>query len=285
MSILGEVREIDSLKNLRGKIRTIPQTDETLSKKGYSADAKVVGDALKERVKRTEIVDNLTTDDPTKVVSARQAFLIGKQLASINLSEASTVGYNNAESGLNAVNMQGAIDEVAEGVKNSVSKKGNSMIEGGALQVRNVDNGYGTFSKNNSAAEDYGTQMMDISSDGKTAKVNVSAKLNLMTFVDNAGNIRDVFHEGNKPFGSYVGNGIDNEKNIDTKGIGRLILVYNQKHFSFVTPEGALVVKLATGAVSWIDGAKAYFLNGVLSLHTTNAAFNEVDATYHYQVI
>lgn len=285
MSILGDVKDIESLRNLRGKIRTIPQTDETLTKKGYSADAKVVGDALKERIKITDIIDDLTSDDPKKVASARTVFLLAKQIASITLSEAGTVGYDNTNSGLNAVNMQGVGDELAEMVKNSVSKKGNSMIEGGALQVRNVDNGYGTFSKNNSVAEDYGTQMMDIASDGKTAKVNVSAKLNLMTFVDNAGNIRDVFHEGNKPFGSYVGNGIDNEKNIDTKGIGRLILVYNQKHFSFVTPEGALVVKLATGAVSWIDGAKAYFLNGVLSLHTTNAAFNEVDATYHYQVI
>ena len=285
MSILGDVKDIESLRNLRGKIRTIPQTDETLTKKGYSADAKVVGDALKERIKITDIIDDLTSDDPKKVASARTVFLLAKQIASITLSEAGTVGYYNTKSGLDAINMQGVGDELAEMVKNSVSKKGNSMIEGGALQVRNVDNGYGTFSKNNSVAEDYGTQMMDIASDGKTAKVNVSAKLNLMTFVDNAGNIRDVFHEGNKPFGSYVGNGIDNEKNIDTKGIGRLILVYNQKHFSFVTPEGALVVKLATGAVSWIDGAKAYFLNGVLSLHTTNAAFNEVDATYHYQVI
>ena len=285
MSILGDVKDIESLRNLRGKIRTIPQTDETLTKKGYSADAKVVGDALKERIKITDIIDDLTSDDPKKVASARTVFLLAKQIASITLSEAGTVGYDNTNSGLNAVNMQGVGDELAEMVKNSVSKKGNSMIEGGALQVRNADNGYGSFSKNNSAAEDYGTQMKDIASDGKTAKVNVSAKLNLMTFVDNAGNIRDVFHEGNKPFGSYVGNGIDNEKNIDTKGIGRLILVYNQKHFSFVTPEGALVVKLATGAVSWIDGAKAYFLNGVFSLHTTNAAFNEVDATYHYQVI
>ena len=285
MSILGDVKDIESLRNLRGKIRNIPQTDETLTKKGYSADAKVVGDALKERIKITDIIDDLTSDDPKKVASARTVFLLAKQIASITLSEAGTVGYDNTNSGLNAVNMQGVGDELAEMVKNSVSKKGNSMIEGGALQVRNVDNGYGTFSKNNSVAEDYGTQVMDIASDGKTAKVNVSAKLNLMTFVDNAGNIRDVFHEGNKPFGSYVGNGIDNEKNIETKGIGRLILVYNQKHFSFVTPEGALVVKLATGAVSWIDGAKAYFLNGVLSLHTTNAAFNEVDATYHYQVI
>ena len=200
MSIEGNVTEIESLKALRGKITTIPQVDYTLTKKGYSADAKVTGDAINERVKYRDIVDNMITDDPEKVASARQVFLIGKQLASINLSEASTVGYNNADSGLNAQNMQGAIDELAEGVENSVSKTGDSMIEG-SLHIRSANNGYGTFSKNNSATVDYGTQMMDIASNGKTAKVNVSAALNLFTFVDNEGNIRDVFHEGNRPFG------------------------------------------------------------------------------------
>ena len=284
MSIIGDVGKNDSVKSLRGKISSIPQTDETLSKKGLSADAKVVGDALKERIKYTDIIDNLTTDDPNKPASSRQVFLLGKQLASINLSEASTVGYNNANSGLNASNMQGAIDEVAQGVKNSVSQKGNSMIEG-VLHIRNAENGYGSFSKNNSATEDYGTQLIDVASNGKTAKMNVSAALNLLTFVDNTGNIRDIFHEGNKPFGSYEGNGIENERIIDTKGISRLMLVYNQQYFSFVTPEGALVVKLATGAVSWIPSTKVFFLNGKLTLHTVSSAFNEVDVTYHYQVI
>ena len=284
MAVEGKAKSNESWKNLRGKIHSIPQTDETLTKAGWSADAKIVGDAFKERIKYTDIIDNMITDNPDKPASARQVFLIGKQLASINLSEASTVGYNNAESGLNAQNMQGAIDELAEGVENSVSKTGDSMIEG-SLHIRSANNGYGTLSKNNSLTDDYGTQMMDVANNGKTAKVNVSAILNLLTFVDNEGNIRDVFHEGNKPFGSYVGDGIENERNVETKGISRLMLVYNKNYFSFVTPEGALVIKLATGAVSWIDGAKVFFLNGKLTLHTANSAFNEVDVTYHYQVI
>lgn len=284
MSVEGDVKNTESLKALRGKIKTIPCVDETLTKKGYSADAKVVGDALKERLTIRDIVDNMTTDDPEKVASSRQVFLIAKQLATINLSEASTVGYNNAESGLNAQNMQGAIDELAEDVKGSVSKTGDSMIDG-ALHVRNADNGYGSFNKNNSATEDYGTQMMDHSADGRTAKVSVSGAYNKLSYTGNDGQVRDIHHEGNKPWGNYTGTGITNERIIDTKGIGRLILVYNRNYFSFVVPEGALVIKLTTGAVSWIDGAKVYFLNGELKLYTSNAAFNEVDTTYYYQVI
>lgn len=284
MSITGNVTQNDSPKALRGKITTIPRTDETLTKKGWSADAKVVGDALKERINFKDIIDNMVTDNPNKPASARQVFLIRKQLASINLSEASTVGYNNTNSGLNAQNMQGAIDELAEGVENSVSKTGESMIEG-TIHIRNANNGYGSFGKNNSDSADYGTQIIDAASNGKTAKINVNAGLNLLTFVDNEGNIRDIFHEGNKPFGSYAGNGIENERIIDTKGISRLMLVHNQQYFSFVTPEGALVVNLTTGAVSWIASTKAFFLNGKLTLHTTNSAFNEAGVTYHYQVI
>lgn len=284
MGVEGNVKNVDSLKALRGRVTSIPQTDETLTKKGYAADAQVVGDALKEKIDIRNIVDDMKTDDPKKVPSARQVFLIAKQLASINLSEASTVGYNNSESGLNSQNMQGAIDELAEGVKNSVSKDGDSLIEG-ALHVRNADNGYGTFNKNNSATEDYGTQMMDHASDGRTAKVSVSAAYDKLSYIGNNGQVRDIFHEGNKPFGSYNGTGITNERIIDTKGIGRLMLVYNQNHFSFVVPEGALVIKLATGAVSWIDGGKVFYLNGELKLYTNNAAFNEVDTTYYYQVI
>ena len=284
MSVEGNVNEIESLKALRGKITTIPQVDNTLTKKGYSADAKVTGDAINERIKYRDIADNMITDDPEKVASARQVFLIGKQLASINLSEASTVGYDNDNSGLNAQNMQGAIDELALGVKNSVSKAGNNLIDG-TLSVRNADNGYGTFSKNNSAKEDYGTQMMDHAIDGRIAKVSVCGALDSFTYTGNDGQVRDVHHEGNKPFGSYIGDGIANERNINTKGIGRLILVYNHNYFSFVTPEGALVAKLSTGSISWIEGAKAYFLNGKLGLHTNNSAFNEVDEVYYYQVI
>lgn len=284
MSVEGNVKELESLNALRGKVTSIPQVDETLTKKGYSADAKVVGDALEERVRIKDIVDNMITDDAEKVASARQVFLIGKQLATINLSEASTVGYSNATSGLNAQNMQGAIDEVAEGVKNSVSKTGDSLVEG-TVSFRSADNGYGTLSKNNTVSEDLGTQINDRASNGKSAKINVCGTSDSFTYTGNDGQPKNVHHEGNKPFGSYVGDGISNERNIDTKGIGRLMLVYNKNFFCFVTPEGALTTKLNTGTVSWLDKTHVYFMDGKLSMRTTNSAFNEVDVVYNYQVI
>lgn len=45
------------IPNLCGKIRVIPRTDATLSKEGYSADAKVVGDKFAEHKLRIDNID------------------------------------------------------------------------------------------------------------------------------------------------------------------------------------------------------------------------------------
>ena len=284
MGILGEVKDNDYVKSLRGKVRNIPKVDATLTKGGYAADAKTVGDYLKEKVDIRDIIDDFNSEDPEKVASARTVFVLAQQIANMKLSDAGTMGYNNANSGLSATNMQSAIDEVAQGVKNSVSKNGESMVEG-TIHFRNADNGYGSVNKNNSDTEDYGMQIIDRSEAGKFAFLSICGALDTITYTGNDGQVRDVYHEGNKPFSSYEGNGIDAERIINTNGIGRVILVYNKYYFSFVTPQGALVVKLNTGSLSWIDGAKVYFLDGKLGLHTANAAFNEVDETYYYQVL
>ena len=75
------------IPNLCGKIRVIPRTDTTLSKEGFSADAKVVGDKFAEHKLR---IDNI---DPHFAVN---------------------VGYDNTSSGLDADNVQAAIDKIAD---------------------------------------------------------------------------------------------------------------------------------------------------------------------------
>jgi hypothetical protein len=283
MSIEGNARENTSLQELRGKVQSIPQTDETLSLRGYSADAKAVGDALAEKTNKKDIIDNLSSDATDRPLSAYQGAVLKKMIGDVNLSEAGTVGYDNASSGLSATNMQSAIDEVAETSKNALPKTG-GMIEG-TLQVRNADNGHGVVAKNNSATTDYGTYVADVTKGGKSAKVSVSAELNLLTFTDTDGQIRDIFHEGNKPFGSYTGNGSANEREIDTKGLGRLIMVYNTNFFSLVFPEGALVIKTSDKSIDFFPSTKVYYLNGKLGLNLSNEAFNKSGETYYYQAI
>ena len=268
---------------LKGTIVVIPSVDPTLSKEGYSADAKVVGEALNARVKTSDIVDDLTSESIDKPLSARQGKVIKQQLDTINLSQAGTVGYNNATSGLEATNAQSAIDEVAGIAKGALPKTG-GMLEG-ALNVRSAENGYSALMKNHSATVDYGTQIADVSKDGKQVKLSMSSALGTFNFVDVDGNIRDIHHEGNKPFGNYTGNGTASPRTIATKGIGRLLVVYSDTRLSFVTPKGAFTINISAGTFEWIDGSKVHYLNGNLNIESTSVAFNASNTTYYYQVI
>lgn len=297
----GNIENNQTVYNLNGKIITIPTVDSTLLKEGYAADAKVTGEELEARVKKTDIVDNLTTEDTSKPLSANQGKVLKKMLDDMTESGAGSVGYNNATSGLDANNMQSAIDELASDTKeqagyiddlanqmddyenNYLSKNGGGMVTG-TVKVQNATNGHGEVSKNNSSTADYGTQLMDVRADGKSAKITVSATTGL-TYTDIDNNIRNVHHEGSKPFVEYTGNGKATSRTIATKGIGRVALVYCSTYQSIVTPKGAMVVDLTTGTFSWIDSAKANFFNGNLGIGTTNEAFNKADEKYYCQVI
>jgi len=248
----GEATSNETLNNLKGKITRIPVPDKTLSKEGVPADAKTTGDALR------------------------------KLLEDMGTSAAGDVDYDNTESGLEATTMQGAIDEVAETAKNALPKSGGTVKE---LNVQAVDNGYGSVNKNHSTSADYGTQLVDVTKDGKSAKVSVSAALGTLTYTDTEENVNDIHHAGNKPFGNYAGNGSVGTRTIATKGIGRVALVYCSTHTAFVTPKGAFVIDLGDGGFSWIDSAKVHYLNGNLILETNNDAFNKSGVTYYYQAL
>lgn len=73
-------KTVQQSKKVKGKLRMIPKLDDTLTKKGYSADAKATGDALNARVKTTDIVDNLSSDAADKPLSARQGAELMKRI-------------------------------------------------------------------------------------------------------------------------------------------------------------------------------------------------------------
>lgn len=71
MSVSGNISS-EETKVLRGKIRHVPVIDKTLLKPNQCAEAKATGDALEARVKKVDIVDNLTSDASDKPLSAKQ---------------------------------------------------------------------------------------------------------------------------------------------------------------------------------------------------------------------
>ena len=114
---------------------------------------------------------------------------------------------------------------------------------------------------------------------------NASAENNTFVYTDADGNIRNIHHEGSKPFIEYKGNGSATPRTIATKGIGRMILLYCSTHQAYITPKGADVIDLTTGERTWIDSAKVNFLSANINLTTANAAVNKANETYYGQVI
>lgn len=271
---------------LKGEIVYIPEVDKTLTKDGYSADAKVTGERLD---------------------------ILAEQIGEQTNPSASNINFDNAGTSLKATTVQSAITEVAgkveelgvgeekltelendintletslETLENNVVKNNDSSMIKGTLMVQNADNGYGSVMKNNSESADYGTQLADVSKSGKTAKITVNALSNLLTFTDSGGEIRDIFHEGNKQFRSYVGNGFVTYA-IEINSIGRLAIVYGDENLALVTPKGALTIKLSDGSMVWLDGSIMYYLDGVLFVIGTDAVdrFNRKNELYYIQAI
>lgn len=243
------------LAELVGNIFAVPQIDKTLTKDGYGADAKVVGEKL------TEVENKITKVNED----------IEKQ------SDAKNITYNGKDSGLEAGNVNNAIDEV-----HAFQKNGGRV--GGRIDFGNpnFNNGYGAVNKNNSVNVDYGTQLVDIDKNGKTASLSVSALMGTATYTDMNGKIHNLFTSKNKPFGSYIGNGGTNV--VDTGGVGRFLLLYMDTFLAFVTPKGALKVALSSGEIEWLDGQYIWYLDGKLTLGAATP-FNLKDIEYSYQVI
>lgn len=76
----GNVTENQTLNNLKGKIVVIPTVDPTLTKDGFAADAKVVGDKLTEWELLNAPVDNLDSESTARPLSANQGRVLKEMI-------------------------------------------------------------------------------------------------------------------------------------------------------------------------------------------------------------
>lgn len=93
----------------------------------------------------------------------------------------------------------------------------------------------------------------------------------------------NVLHTGNKPTGTYTGNGSATSRTIDTGGLGSVCVITSSKANCIVLANGAFYWSSSTtGAVA---AGVCKFTNGVLTLATALDAFNANGITYTYQVL
>lgn len=94
-----------------------------------------------------------------------------------------------------------------------------------------------------------------------------------------------ILHTGNKPTGSYTGNGSAADRTIQVGGIGHMALVWSGHGTAFLTENGALIISGATNEISWITANEAYYIDGYIVTKTANAVLNTNGATFNYQVL
>ena len=92
-----------------------------------------------------------------------------------------------------------------------------------------------------------------------------------------------ILHTGNKPSGSYTGNGSITSRTISTGGIGNAVVITSNQGTAILTfGKGIIIID---NGLSAIANGNAAFSNGTITLATTNAAVNASGVTYTYQVL
>lgn len=93
---------------------TLTGTSLTITYEAQTSNKNIAVELVKAGV---DIVDNVTTNDATKALSAKQGKVLKDAIDGIDLS-ASNITYDNVETGMTATDVQDAIDEVFTSVSN-----------------------------------------------------------------------------------------------------------------------------------------------------------------------
>lgn len=130
MSLNGN---IENKEVIRGRIVSVPLIDNTLSKKGQGADAEATGNALKNKVSFNDIVDNLTTNDAKKPLSASQGVVLNRNIGAVDTK---------------VTNLTKTVEDNHENIQNDFISKANkptgSYVGNGSATQRTVNvNGTG----------------------------------------------------------------------------------------------------------------------------------------------
>lgn len=174
------------------------------------------------------------------------------------------------------------LDEIEALAKNAVPLDGSKPMTG-ALNLQTVNNGSGRLQKSHSATADYGTIVRDYDKNGNFLSVVIRAALGTVSVAGSDGVAKEIYHTGNKPSGSYTGNGSATARTINTGGIGNVCVVWSAYSLAIVTPGGAIVRNEANAY--GLTPAQCKFQNGVLTIATTGDSVNFSGVAYTYQVL
>ena len=101
----------------------------------------------------------------------------------------------------------------------------------------------------------------------------------------NGSDIYTILHTGNKPSGTYNGNGSVETRTINIGGIGTTLKISSGNSVGFVDSNGAVTFHFSNKTTTYFEGREINFTNGVLTIATNNGNINANGSTYGYQLL
>ena len=113
---------------------------------------------------------------------------------------------------------------------------------------------------------------------------SIGFRQGLPTLRVGTGTWQEILHTGNKPTGTYTGNGSATSRTVNVGGVGSVLAIYGNGRSMIVTSYGAFGMKRDDTSMIVIPQTECKYSNGVLTLATTNAAVN-AETTFNYEVL
>ena len=279
------------MDTLKGKLTSIfiPELDTTLSKEGYSAEAKAVGDALKVL---ENVLSGLGTGNIAADYSAEATYAVGDYCIYETMLYKCNTAIETAEE-WNAEHWTAVslAEEILYILSNFLPLTGGTLS--GALGVKSgkakVDGGdylaelisYGTPNDSNN--------FRSVMVQNPEKQADASKGLWYRSKVNGTQTDYSIFGEHNKPRGSYTGNGSATSRTIEIGGVhgvgGALFVTTPSQYMAIVTAYGAVAWNTSSKTATIYPSSEVKFANGVLTLATTGINFNYSNSTYYYQVL
>ena len=247
---------------LKGKINALPVVDKTFTKEGCSADAKLTGDRLEG---------------------------LNNRLDNINPGKAVNVAYDNTESGIDADQVQKAIDLLTALVKSGVVNKDFKVEKSSpAIHLKNTTTGRtGMIHYSNSSNLILSNQIDADNMVGiwvKPESEKVEDYLDLGTYIDGDFTRYPIFGTHNKPTGKYTGTGTETTRTVTIGGVGSTLKISTSNGMAIVTGAGAICKKDDSTEVYGLADTACSFNDGVLTLATADLVVNGT-RDYYYEVL
>lgn len=95
-----------------------------------------------------------------------------------------------------------------------------------------------------------------------------------------------ILHTGNKPSGSYTGNGNTTERTIETNGIGSAVVITSPNGTTAIlTPVCGVLIKTSSITAIPYGTAHITWATGMITIATADSALNASGVTYSYHVL